>query len=273
MTSRGVRMRGVVVVVVVAMTCVLACVLVLSYTSYTSHTPSGTPPSGPPSSPQACGAAASFPPAPAWAAPSGATAAHVANTRVVASANAAGQCLDVVLYGDSITAFLGRNPGVLRSAFGNKRVAALGVGGNTIEQLAHRITRGDERLARAPRAAVFNIGVNNLIWAPDAMPEATTRLSELLRWMKAAYPSTTLVLMALLPASPKFTTRIAATNRAYRAMADRLGVTFVDCGAGMDPSDTRLYSDGLHPTAAGHAKVLACLSRNLLKRRRVQGTA
>lgn len=174
--------------------------------------------------------------------------------------NESGGCFDLVLYGDSITSFLGDNPGVFTKHFGSKS-AALGVSGNSVEQLAWRIMNGDERPARAPRVMVFNIGVNNLIWGNfDA---AVGHLEDLMKWCRAAYPSTRLVLMALLPALRQFGD-VGAANAKYRALAQRLGVRFADCGRGLDPADKSLYSDGLHPTAKGHDAVLACLRKLVL---------
>lgn len=209
-------------------------------------------PGSPGSTSSAC-ADASFGPAAAWAAPSGTSAMHQRNARVVADMNASGGCFDFVLYGDSITAFLGENPDVFARHFGDKKAAALGVSGNSVEQLAWRIMNGDERPARAPQCIAFNIGINNVIWGN--FQAAAAHMEELLTWCRAAYPSTRLVLMALLPASRQFGD-VSGANRTYRAIAQRLGITFADCGAGMNPSRRELYSDGLHPTAQGHDVVL-----------------
>lgn len=198
---------------------------------------------------------ATFGDAAAWAAPSGTSAMHTRNAAVVADMNRSGGCFDFVLYGDSITAFLGNNPQLFTKHFGSKS-AALGVSGNSVEQLAWRIMKGDERPARAPRCIAFNIGINNLIWGN--FDGAVGHMQELLAWCRNAYPSTHLVLMALLPVSRQFGD-VASANRAYRALAQRMGIAFVECGQSLDPTDTSLFSDGLHPTARGHDIVLKCL--------------
>lgn len=179
------------------------------------------------------------------------------NQKTVADMDASGGRFDFLLYGDSITAFLTRNPATFQKHFGDKKAAALGVGGNTVEQLAWRIMSGQERPARAPKCVAFNIGVNNSM---GDVSRTASRMETLLQWMRRAYPKTTLVLMALLPASnPGLDVR--GTNRLYADLAKRLGIVFAQCGQSMDPDDTTLYSDGLHPTAAGHDVVLACLRK------------
>ena len=175
------------------------------------------------------------------------------------TAKGADDCFDFLLYGDSITAFLTRDPAVLKKHFGDKKAAALGVGGNTVEQLAWRIMSGNEAPARAPKVVAFNIGVNNTTRSQGAQV-TTDHMETLLRWWQKAYPSTTLVLMALLPTS-RPDRKVAETNRQYKALASKLGIVFAECGQDMDADDTTLYSDGLHPTAAGHDVVLKCLRK------------
>lgn len=168
-------------------------------------------------------------------------------------------CFDFLLYGDSITAFLTVNAAVLKKHFGGKKAAALGVGGNTVEQLAWRIMSGSEAPALAPKCVAFNIGVNNTTRSQGEQV-TTAHMETLLRWWQKAYPSTKLVLMALLPTS-RVDRKVAETNRRYKALASKLGIVFAECGQDMDADDTSLFSDGLHPTTAGHDAVLKCLRK------------
>ena len=179
------------------------------------------------------------------------------NQKTVADMDASGGHFDFLLYGDSITAFLTRNPATFKKHFGDKKAAALGVGGNTVEQLAWRIMSGQERPARAPKCVAFNIGVNNSM---GDVSRTASRMETLLQWMRRAYPQTTLVLMALLPTS-RAGLDVRGTNRLYSDLAKRLGIVYAECGQDMDPDDTSLYSDGLHPTAGGHDVVLKCLRK------------
>lgn len=219
--------------------------------------PGGQGPGQGPAPTGQCGPAGEFGPVPSWASKGASLPQtepmYAKHKQTVASKD----CWDFLLYGDSITAFLtNRDPAVFKKYFGDRAAAPLGIGGNTVEQLAWRITGGNERPARAPGVIALNIGVNNTPKGNFATTAAHTE--ELLKWLKKAYPSTKIVLMALLPAS-RWGKDIDAANRMYRDVARRVGATFAECGQGMDPTDTRLYSDGLHPTSEGHDVVLRCL--------------
>lgn len=49
------------------------------------------------------------------------------------------------------------------------------------------------------------------------------------------------------------------TNTAYSALAQRQGAAYVACGQDLDPSDTGLFGDGLHPAGVGQDLFLSCL--------------
>lgn len=164
--------------------------------------------------------------------------------------------LGTVVYGDSIAAFHQSDPRAWDRHFG-KQDAHLGMGGSTVPELAWRIMKGGELPRNPPRNAVFLIGINDVQYG---MYDPVPMLEELLRWYASAFPSTRLYVHALLP-----TTRVDVrpTNDKYREMAARVGASFVDCGAGLDPADPGLFRDGLHPTRQGHDRILSCLRREL----------
>lgn len=176
---------------------------------------------------------------------------YARNLRVITEPGAR---FDVVLYGDSITMFLGDNPGVWNAKFGDLKAAALGIGMNTVEQLAYRIIGRGERPAIAPRVIALLIGINNV--AQGSIEPAIPRLEELIRWLQNAYPTTRIVLVAMMRTA-RFPT--ATYNGRYAAMARRLGVEFSTCGQRLDPNNRLHMSDGVHPTAAGHLLWLTCL--------------
>ena len=226
-----------------------------------SGTPPGdTPPDtgGDPVQPMQTG---TFGKMPAWAQKGGSSAAaeesYAENRNTVAALNKSGKQIDLLLYGDSITRYLARDKAVWKRHFGGWVSAPLGVGGNIIEQLAWRIMSGNERPDKPPKCIALLIGVNN---APLTFQQSAGRLEELLRWLKKAYPSTKLVLMALLPATRGHNNPNTA-NPILRQLAQRLGITFAECGQSMNTRDARLYSDELHPTAAGYDIVLPCLKK------------
>lgn len=207
------------------------------------------------------GALGSFGKMPAWA-QKGATnvaadASYAENKQTMAALNNSGKQIDFLLYGDSITRYLAIHTAVWKRHFGSWVSAPMGVGGNTIEQLGWRMMSGNERPSKPPKCIALLIGVNN---SPATFQQSVARLEELVRWLQRAYPSTKLVLMALLPATRGHNNPKTA-NPVLRQMAQRANVTFAECGQAMNPSDTRLYSDQLHPTAAGYDVVLPCLKK------------
>ena len=113
---------------------------------------------------------------------------------------------------------------------------------------------GNERPIKAPKNIALMIGINNLL---PTIPQGQKHLEELVAYLRRAYPLTHIVLMALLPVA--WRTDLANYNQKLRAIAQRQGITFLECGQAMDPNDKKLYSDGLHPVAAGHEIVLPCL--------------
>lgn len=179
------------------------------------------------------------------------------NKQAVQAANDAGSRFDFLLYGDSITQFHTEHPEVFAKYYGGLKAKALGVWGNTIEQLAYRITGGAERPNQDPKCIALMIGINNLL-TNKSIPY--NRLEELLRWLQRAYPTSKLVLMSLLPNDRQNSAgRLPAANAKYRDLAAKLGITFADCGQSLVPATHT--SDGLHPNAPGHDIVQACLWR------------
>lgn len=68
--------------------------------------------------------------------------------------------LDVLLWGDSLTAGLARNTGdkLWKAAFKGVDAMPLGMRGSSVEQLAWRIFKGGEMPKRAPKVVVLFIG-------------------------------------------------------------------------------------------------------------------
>lgn len=182
---------------------------------------------------------------------------YAENKQTITQFNNSGKQIDFLLYGDSITRGLAYDKRVWNKYFGGWAAAPMGVGGNVIEQLGWRIMSGNERPAKPPKCIALLIGVNN---SPVNFQQAAGRLEELLRWLQRAYPSTKLILMALLPATRGHNNPKTA-NPILRQVANRLNITFAECGQSMNPMDTRLYKDQLHPTSGGYEVVLPCLKK------------
>ena len=124
---------------------------------------------------------------------------------------------------------------------------------------AHPLTRPHPPCIHPPRTSSLITGVNNLLQGLNAPSE---HLDWLLQWAQAAWPGTRLAVVALTPYAgarwPNNQLR-AATNAAYRALAQRRAARFIECGQGWRPTDGGMYTDGLHLTAAGNRQLVACL--------------
>lgn len=205
---------------------------------------------------------------PSWAVPAsqwgGGTAVehHALNVRDTEAANRQGRTFDVVVYGDSITAGIRDLSNMAWSKimftpfFSGLDVAAFGAPGNVVEDLAWRLMSGKERPRKDPRVVVLWIGTNNIGRGTDP----TKRLEFLVTWMKRTMRRSSIVILSLLPRA-KFDTR--PTNREYKAIAARVGVTYLECGANLNPSDKGMFMDGLHLTPQGYAVVMKCLAKQV----------
>lgn len=170
--------------------------------------------------------------------------------KAAAQANREGRALDLVMYGDSITAFHVRDPRLWQRSFAGVRAVPLAMGGSTVAELAARIISGGEKLAKDPRHLVILIGINDLKYG-DVDP--ASRLDFLVQWLRATHPTTVLHIMALLPNSD---VDVQPTNEQYRKLAASRGAQFLECPA-LDLA--RHYTDGTHPNEAGQAILLKCL--------------
>jgi hypothetical protein len=87
-------------------------------------------------------------------------------------------------------------------------------------------------------------------------PDVGARYDALLGWMRAHMPATRIVVSALTPTA-YYT--VARANAALGAAAARYGAAFVECPGAVDPRDRRDLPDGIHLSAAAHARLIACL--------------
>ncbi|EFN53922.1 hypothetical protein CHLNCDRAFT_136136 [Chlorella variabilis] len=182
------------------------------------------------------------------------------NKALVAEANESGERYDFVMYGDSITWRVSENMGVWDRYLGSLGgpSAPLGIIFNQVSDLAYRIMNGDERFDLAPKAVALLIGVNNL----ERGPQPAEQLEELVKWLQAAWPSTRLILLNLLPTvfeveAPYLD--ITGTNKKYQQIAEETGIEWSTCGSDIDPADEAQLYDGIHPGPKGVDILLSCL--------------
>lgn len=158
-----------------------------------------------------------------------------------------------------------------------------GMPGSTVEHLGWRLTSGGEAPAVDPRVVVIFIGkwvgegeeacdgatasvhararrriaphaprrptllllllpgINNVYkrLAPPAPP-----LDTLVQWMRASMPTTKVIVQGLLPTTKAPSSTLAATNRAYAALAQRHGALYSTCAHELNPRNKQIFNGG-----------------------------
>ncbi|AGE53679.1 hypothetical protein ATCVGM07011_863R [Acanthocystis turfacea Chlorella virus GM0701.1] len=179
------------------------------------------------------------------------------NRKLMANANAKGVPLDFVLYGDSITWYhVYQTNASFNKYFGKYNSLAMGIGGDTVENLTYRMMV-TEKPALPPKNIAIMIGTNNRDLTK--LSDLFAHLEFLLTWLKRTFPTTNIVLLAVTP--EKLGWGWAQKNQEYAVIAARTGVTFAQCGLNIDPNNTALMPDGLHPNAAGYDILLPCIAK------------
>lgn len=197
----------------------------------------------------------------------------------IEQARAAGDSLDVLLIGDSITQGWGGSPidsapwsQAWQNRFGRLRTVNAGIGGDRTESVLWRLEHGLLD-GVTPRAVVLMIGVNNAphVAANGVPPEAVAQgIALCVENVRLKAPSAQVVVVKVVPAfAPDSAVHqgILAINTAL----DRLElpkddhVHVVDAGAGFFAADGKLntsaYSDGhLHLSPAGYGLVAESLA-------------
>lgn len=179
------------------------------------------------------------------------------NRKIMADANAKGVPLDFVLYGDSITWYhVYQTNASFVKHFGQYNALAMGIGGDTVENLAYRMMV-TEKPSLPPKHIVVMIGINNRNLT--LIHQMFYRLETLLLWTKRTFPTTHIVLSALTPENLGW--GWVQKNQGYEAIAAKHGFTFAKCGLSLDPKNPAIFPDGLHPNAAGYDVILPCMAR------------
>lgn len=168
-----------------------------------------------------------------------------------------------VIFGNSITHFWGgipqgpRNTGAdsWNAVFTPKGVRNMGYGWDRIENVIWRIYH-DELEGISPDQILVMIGTNNLQINSDA--EILAGWDLLIDAIKVRQPNAKLTMIGILPRT-NFETRILKLNASLSALCKKKNVGYQDTGKVLLlPSgkiDAKLFSDGLHPNAAGYQKL------------------
>lgn len=168
-----------------------------------------------------------------------------------------------VIFGNSITHFWGGVPEGPRktgadswnAVFTPQGVRNMGCGWDRIENVIWRVYH-DELEGITPDQILVMIGTNNLQINSDAEILAGWEL--LIDAIKTRQPNTKLTMIGILPRI-NFEPRILKLNAALSALCKKKNVGYQDAGKTLLlPSgkiDAKLFSDGLHPNAAGYQKL------------------
>lgn len=177
---------------------------------------------------------------------------------------------DVLVYGDSITAWssgfdLSSIPAtrdVFDRHFGDLQAEPLGIPGDEIKHLYWRLLNG-ESPKRSPKHIVLFIGINDVVHGVP-VDELVSRMDQLLAFVKTSkrMKESNVIVQKLLPSHSK----VAEINEAYVRLAKRHGATVSDCLSGQldrsDREDWRVWmADQLHPSLRGQDALLGCWRR------------
>ncbi|WP_128544582.1 SGNH/GDSL hydrolase family protein [Larkinella soli] len=173
-----------------------------------------------------------------------------------------------VFLGNSITHFWGREPKSAittgsdswEAVMAPQGVMNLGYGWDRVENVLWRVYHDELDGYKAARVLIM-IGTNNIGLNSDA--EIVAGLKLLVLAVKARQPGAGVVLIGLLPRR-KEETRVAGLNESIARACGELDVTYANPGTVFLNAEGRidesLFSDGLHPNAAGYRKLAEKLS-------------
>lgn len=188
------------------------------------------------------------------------------NVEAVEKINRSGRRADVLLIGDSITAWnkpmdLSKLEGsrrVWEENFGDLVAEPLGIPGDRIDDVLWRLAVGAEKPRLDPKVIIVFVGINDIV---HKTPNIAERMDYLLGWLREHSPDSTLVVQLLLPSlSPARDVNIDFTLLSYKHSASP---SF--CMQDMKKNDKEYMVDILHPNKNGQDKLQKCLRRHVDK--------
>jgi lysophospholipase L1-like esterase len=179
----------------------------------------------------------------------------------------------LLLIGNSITHFWGGKPAGPKDTgidswnkyFENKGVVNMGFGWDRIENVLWRVYHG-ELDGIASKQIVLMIGTNNL--QLNTNEEIVNGLQFLIRAISKKQPKAQLLMMGILPRRG-LESRILILNKLIEKNIAGNKITFADAGYLLVKKDQKIdesiFSDGLHPNAAGYELIGSFLNSALGK--------
>ncbi|HMK60514.1 MAG TPA: GDSL-type esterase/lipase family protein [Dissulfurispiraceae bacterium] len=159
------------------------------------------------------------------------------------------EALNIIFIGDSLTEYYD-----WQARFSVHQVLNLGLSGETVQGLSARVRRIISR-ASAPDLLFVMTGINNLTMEDFDILEDYKRL---LRNMKTAFPSTTIIIQSILPVNMwADNKKIEEINKELTAIAKSMKLAFLDVYSlfiEADGSARREYllEDGVHVSPMGY---------------------
>jgi lysophospholipase L1-like esterase len=154
---------------------------------------------------------------------------------------------DVVMLGDSITA-----GGEWSEMVPGLPIRNRGISGDTTTDVLARL---DPIVAARPVAVFLKIGTNDLSRGPDRAA-SYQQYRQIVTRMQAGSPATAIFLQSVLPREAALREEVEAYNRQIRAIADELGVTYIDLYPAFLAADgsirDELTLDELHLSGEGY---------------------
>lgn len=157
--------------------------------------------------------------------------------------------LQLIFIGDSLIEYFD-----WQQRFPGHQVLNLGLSGETVQGLAARVRR-IIGTAAAPDVLFIMSGINNL--AMDDF-KILVEYERLLKNLKTAFPSTTIVVQSILPVTMwTDNKKIEEINRELKGIAKALKISFIDVyslfvGADGSPQVEYLLEDGVHLSEKGY---------------------
>ena len=189
------------------------------------------------------------------------------NVEAVRKINQSGKRADVLLFGDSITAWnkpmnlskLAGSRNVWEKNFGDLVAEPLGIPGDRIDDVVWRLALGDEMPVLDPKVIIFFVGINDVV---HKTPNIAERMDYLLGWISRHSPKSKLIVQLLLPSlSPA-----VAVNLDYTLLAFKYNATASFCMLDMKKNDRKYMVDILHPNERGQDRLQKCLRRRFVDR-------
>ena len=183
---------------------------------------------------------------------------------------------EIVMIGDSITHFWAgppvaphvRGPDAWKQAFGDHAVANLGFGWDRTENVLWRIDHG-ELDGIAPKQVVVLVGTNNLELDTPALVLAG--IDAICRRIHNKLPNTHVLLLGILPRKDQAELKADLDKVNYLLQTRLHPRPYIDV---LDPGNKfrnadgtlneSLFSDGIHPNAAGYVILAAALSAHMV---------